>query len=56
MRRVVDLDVGLSRSSRPTQLIGLLERSGFPVELPADLNASLADEPSLGAGLRVAGS
>jgi twitching motility protein PilT len=56
MRRVVDLDVGLSRSSRPTQLIGLLERSGFPVEMPADLNASLVDEPSLGAGLRVAGS
>jgi twitching motility protein PilT len=57
MRRVVDVDVGLSRSSRPGQLIGLLERSGFPVERPADLNAALADEPpSMGAGLRVAGS
>jgi len=57
MRRVVDLELGLSRSSRPSQLIGLLERSGFPVERPADLNAALADEPpSLGAGLRVAGS
>src|SRR6476619_3734680 len=59
MRRVVDLETGLSRSSRPNQLIGLLERSGFPVDLPADLNESLAkpqQEQALGAGLRVAGS
>jgi twitching motility protein PilT len=56
MRRVVDLDVGLSRSSRPSQLIGLLERSGFPVELTPDLGAPPVEEPSLGAGLRVAGS
>src|SRR5262245_13968063 len=58
MRRVVDLDVGLSRSSRPGQLIGLLERSGFAVDLPTDLNESLAQpqhEQPLGAGLRVAG-
>jgi twitching motility protein PilT len=61
MRRVVDLDMGLSRSSRPSQLIGLLERSGFPVDLAAvtDLNDASAkpqEEQSLGAGLRVAGS
>jgi twitching motility protein PilT len=57
MRRVVGLEDGLSRSSRPSQLIGLLERSGFPVDMPADLNASLAEEPpSIGGGLRVAGS
>jgi twitching motility protein PilT len=60
MRRVVDLEMGLSRSSRPGQLIGLLERSGFPVDLPTQLNESLAQpqqqEQSLGAGLRVAGS
>jgi twitching motility protein PilT len=56
MRRVVDLDVGLSRSSRPGQLIGQLERSGFPVELPPDLSAAPAQEQPLGAGLRVAGS
>jgi twitching motility protein PilT len=56
MRRIVDLDVGLSRSSRPSQLIGLLERSGFPVELAPDLSAAPVEEPSLGAGLRVAGS
>ena len=56
MRRVVDLEVGLSRSSRPGQLIGLLERSGFPVELTPDLNEAPVQEQSLGAGLRVAGS
>jgi twitching motility protein PilT len=56
--RVIDLDVGLSRSSRPEQLIGLLERAGFPVDLHkagADLSA-VEEEPALGAGLRVAGS
>ncbi len=57
MRRVVDLEVGLSRSSRRGQLIGLLERSGFPVDLPTDLSAvPAAQEQPLGAGLRVAGS
>jgi twitching motility protein PilT len=56
MRRIVDLEIGLSRSSRPSQLIGLLERSGFPVEITPDLSASPVEEPSLGAGLRVAGS
>jgi twitching motility protein PilT len=58
MRRVVDLEDGLSRSSRPSQLIGLLERSGFAVDLPSDLNEALAPEKEqpLGAGLRVAGS
>src|SRR5205814_4658055 len=57
MRRVVDLEVGVSRSSRPSQLIGLLERSGFPVDLPPDLSAApAAQEQPLGAGLRVAGS
>ncbi len=57
MRRVVDFEVGLSRSSRPSQLIGLLERSGFPVELSPDLSAQpKAQEAPLGAGLRVAGS
>src|SRR5947207_3631592 len=57
MRRVVDLEVGVSRSSRPSQLIGLLERSGFPVDLPPDLSAApAAQEQPPGAGLRVAGS
>src|SRR5437773_3712637 len=56
MRRVVDLEVGVSRSSRPSQLIGLLERSGFPVDPAPDLSAApTAQEQPLGAGLRVAG-
>src|SRR6184192_3598674 len=54
-RRVVDLEIGLSRSSRPAQLIGLLERAGFPVEVPLDLDAPERTE-QLGAGLRVAGA
>jgi twitching motility protein PilT len=57
MRRVVELEVGLSRSSRPSQLIGLLERSGFPVDRAPDLSVVSAEqEQPLGAGLRVAGS
>jgi twitching motility protein PilT len=49
-RRIVELEDALSRSSRPAQLIGLLERAGVPVNLPGE-------EPQpLAAGLRVAGS
>jgi twitching motility protein PilT len=55
-RHVVDLEVGLSRSSRPAQLVGLLERAGFPVDLPPDLNAPQQHEAPLAGGLRVAGS
>jgi twitching motility protein PilT len=33
LRRIVNVDDALSRSSRPDQLIGILERSGMPVEL-----------------------
>jgi twitching motility protein PilT len=55
-RRVVDFDTGLSCSSRPAQLIGLLERVGFPIEVPPDLNAALQDEPPIAAGLRIAGN
>src|SRR3989449_3041387 len=55
-RRVVDLEVGLTRSSRPAQLIGLLERAGFPVELPQDVDEPQQAEQQLGAGLRVAGA
>jgi twitching motility protein PilT len=54
-RGVVELEVGLTRSSRPAQLLGVLERAGFPVELPEDVTQS-HDEQPLGAGLRVAGS
>jgi twitching motility protein PilT len=59
-RRVVTVEDGLSRSSRPQQLIGILERAGFPVDLQQvspDLGGTAAaEEPALGAGLRVAGS
>ncbi len=56
-RRVVDFELGLSRSSRPAQLIGLLERNGFPVDVPPDLGGSQQDdEAPLATGLRVAGS
>ena len=54
-RGVVELEAGLTRSSRPAQLIGVLERAGFPVEPPVDLSQP-HEEPQLGAGLRVAGS
>jgi twitching motility protein PilT len=55
-RRIVDLESGLSRSSRPQQLVGLLERAGFPVGLPPDLSETPQEEPPLAAGLRVAGN
>jgi twitching motility protein PilT len=55
-RGVVELEVGLSRSSRPAQLVGLLERSGYPVDIKPDLTGGAFDEPSLAGGLRVAGS
>src|SRR4051812_18540959 len=55
-RGVVTFEVGLTRSSRPQQLIGVLERAGFPVELPPDLNEPPSDQQPLAAGLRVAGS
>jgi twitching motility protein PilT len=49
-RSIVKLEDALSRSSRPAQLIGLLERQGVPVNLPGE------EPPPLAAGLRVAGS
>src|SRR5206468_181312 len=55
--RIIDFEIGLSRSSRPAQLIGLLERAGFPVEAPSDLDDESGQAgQQLGAGLRVAGA
>jgi twitching motility protein PilT len=55
LRRVITLEAALSRSSRPDQLFGLLERSGFDVGGAA--TAGLTEEPApLAGGLRVAGS
>jgi twitching motility protein PilT len=56
--RTVTFEDGITRSSRPEQLIGILERAGFPI--PAQASAvdlsNIEEQPSLGAGLRVAGS
>src|SRR3989475_10955373 len=38
LRGIVTKEIGMSRSSRPEQLLGLLERAGFPVEAPSDLD------------------
>jgi twitching motility protein PilT len=51
LRRIITADVAMSRSSRPDQLLGLLERSGFDL---GTLNAEAEQQqPPLG-GLRVA--
>jgi twitching motility protein PilT len=56
LRGVITLEVALSRSSRPEQLFGLLERAGFDTGA-AGATAEVATETApLGAGLRVAGS
>src|SRR3989440_820388 len=57
--RIVTVEDGLSRSSRPQQLLGILERAGFPVDLQqvaVEMPGGTAahEEPALGAGLRVA--
>ena len=57
MRRVVNLDDALTRSSRPEQLLGILERGGFDTTgAMAALQAQQAMPQPVGAGLRVAGS
>jgi hypothetical protein len=61
LKGTVTKDVAISRSSRPEQLAGLLERAGFidPDAPPAEQNghhtAAPATEPVFG-GLRVSGS
>jgi twitching motility protein PilT len=56
LRRIITLETALSRSSRPDQLFGLLERSGFDVGSVA--TAGLVEEAfaPLAGGLRAAGS
>jgi twitching motility protein PilT len=53
LRRVISLDAALSRSSRPEQLFGLLERAGYDV---GEANATLAQESGapIAGGLRLA--
>jgi twitching motility protein PilT len=56
LRRVVTLDGALSRSSRPDQLLGLLQRAGFDVGVAAAAAADGEVAAPLAGGLRVAGS
>jgi twitching motility protein PilT len=57
LRRVITLDVALSRSSRADQLLGLLERAGYDTSSAyPESEPPLAAAPPLGAGLRVAGA
>jgi len=53
MRRVISLQDGLARSSRVEQLIGLLERAGFPVD---EILATEEEQAPLAPALRIAGS
>jgi twitching motility protein PilT len=55
LRRIITVETALSRSSRPDQLFGLLERSGFDVGTAAAGLTAEAPAPLAG-GLRVAGS
>jgi twitching motility protein PilT len=55
LRRVVTLDAALSRSSRPEQLLGLLERAGFDTSAVQTESSPRAEElPPLGGALRLA--
>src|SRR5256714_4451907 len=68
LRRVVNLDDALTRSSRPEQLLGILERAGYDVAAAMAVIAAqqaaapqpqpqpaVQPQPVVGAGLRVAG-
>jgi twitching motility protein PilT len=56
MRRVIKLEDGVGRSSEPAQLLGLLERAGFPTGEGASAIRPDDDAPPLSATLRVAES
>jgi twitching motility protein PilT len=58
LRRIVTKEIGMSRSSRPEQLLGLLERAGFedPDAPKSAAAASAAGPDPVFGGLRVAGS
>jgi len=56
-RRVVNVDDALSRSSRPEQLAGILERSGFDVAgALAALDTPRPQPQQAAPALRMAGS
>jgi twitching motility protein PilT len=55
LRRVITLDMALSRSSRPDQLLGLLERAGYDTSAAyEEEKPKHGDQPPLGGALRLA--
>ena len=52
LRRVVNIEDAIARSSRPDQLIGILERAGMPVDSLLAQNGSAPAQPA--GGLRTA--
>jgi twitching motility protein PilT len=48
LRRVVNIEDAIARSSRPDQLIGILERAGMPVETLLAQNGGSAPQPAQG--------
>ena len=55
-RRTISYETAMAVTSKPDQLRGVLERMGFDVPETAPAAAATAPEPTLGTGLRVAGS
>jgi len=56
LRRIVNVDDAITRSSRPDQLMGILERAGMPVELLKQNGSAPPVQPAAGSsGLRAAG-
>jgi hypothetical protein len=54
-KRAVSVPEAMSRTSRPEALVSALERAGIPIPTLSNDGAPAAT-PSMGAGLRVAGS
>jgi twitching motility protein PilT len=55
LRRVITLEMAISRTSRPDQLLGLLERAGFDTSAAYEQDQpKRADQPPLGGSLRLA--
>ncbi|HZR95769.1 MAG TPA: type IV pilus twitching motility protein PilT, partial [Gaiellaceae bacterium] len=55
LRRIVNVDEALSRSSRPDQLVGILQRAGMDVEMALQMTGQTA-APQPAPALRMAGS
>jgi hypothetical protein len=56
MKGTITSDVAVSRSSRPDQLLGLLERSGWTdTSLPGTVASPFSEDVAPAGGLRLAG-